>query len=241
MKKSESRGVILDLAYNPNVDEVLGLIEETKSSVWGYKIHPDTENAFLLDGHDLVGHIKDEGGRVFLDGKWGDIPNGVAGWVARNRDRGVDMMTVHVSAGGPNMLADAARAAGDDAKILAITVLTSLNKEMCLALFRTSDVPALVAEFATIACNSGCHGIVCSPKETALFRGEWPRCRPGIIVNPGIRPTWYAQTDDQKRVATPEFARRAGASYIVVGRAIRNAENPVEAARLIAREFAGEG
>lgn len=239
MKKTDPRGVIVALSYSSEVGSTLEFVERVKPHVWGFKIHPNTDSRFTREGHDVVGYIKDIGGRVFYDGKYHDIPSEVGEWIKADRDRGIDMGSVHAS-GGPAMMDSAAVASGGELTVLAITILTSINEHACQKIYGTRDIPAKVRDLAEQAYDAGCHGIVCSPHETRGLRGgEWSRRTPEIVVNPGIRPLGANEQDDQARVATPKMARDAGANFIVVGRPIRNADDPVAVAKSISEEFLG--
>ena len=170
---------------------------------------------------------------VFLDLKLHDIPNTVAGAARAAGRLGVSMLTVHAS-GGTAMIAAAAEAA-PDVRILAVTVLTSLDGQ---ALAAVGQPPAAeqVPRLARLAVEAGAAGIVCSPQEVVAVReaiGHGP-----LVVVPGVRPAGAA-VDDQARVATPRSAIEAGASHIVVGRPITRADDPGEAAAAIVAELRG--
>jgi orotidine-5'-phosphate decarboxylase len=178
--------------------------------------------------------------RVFLDLKYHDIPAAVAGAVAEAARLGVTLLTVH-AAGGSAMLraaATAAAAAGAARpRVLAVTVLTSLDRA---TLLRELGVPMAVEgqvmRLADLARTTGCDGVVASPHEAARLRSALGR--DFLIVTPGIRPGGSA-ADDQARVATPAAARRAGADYLVVGRPVTAAADPVAAAAAIVAELGG--
>ncbi len=165
--------------------------------------------------------------KLFLDLKLHDIPNTVAG-AARAAVAGCrpDFLTVHAS-GGREMIRAAVEAAGDT-KILAVTVLTSLDANELAAIGQGDDAQAQVLRLARLAVAAGAGGIVCSPREIALLRKELPK--DVILVVPGIRPAG-AVKGDQKRVMTPAEATAAGADYLVIGRPITQAADPVAAAR----------
>ncbi|MDD2703978.1 MAG: orotidine-5'-phosphate decarboxylase [Acidocella sp.] len=174
-----------------------------------------------------------QGRNVFLDLKLHDIPNTVAGAVRSLLPLGADMLTIHAS-GGAKMVEAAAKAAAEGAKspkILAVTVLTSLDAS-ALAETGVAGGPAQqVLRLARLALANGADGLVCSAHEISRLRdafGDKP-----ILVVPGIRPVGAA-LGDQARVMTPEEAVAAGADYIVVGRPITGAANPAEAAAAIA-------
>jgi orotidine-5'-phosphate decarboxylase len=177
------------------------------------------------------------GHSVFLDLKFHDIPNTVAGAVRSAANLGVRMMTVH-AAGGPAMLA-AARAALDGVanppELLAVTVLTSMDQAQLNAVGVDRSPAKQVELLARMGLDAGMRGFVCSPQEVARLRALTGPA--GVLVIPGIRPAGSA-TGDQKRIATPGDALRQGASYLVVGRPITQAPDPAEAAEAILREMA---
>lgn len=178
-----------------------------------------------------------QGNPVFLDLKLHDIPNTVAGAVRSLLPLGADMLTIHAG-GGAKMIAAAAAAAGTATwrpKILAVTVLTSLDASG-LAEIGVSGGPAQqVLRLARVALDNGADGLVCSAHEISLIRDAFG-AKP-ILVVPGIRPAGAA-VGDQARVMTPEAAIKAGADYIVVGRPIIDADNPTNAAAAIAAAIA---
>lgn len=176
------------------------------------------------EGPDLVRTLKDRGLEVFLDLKWHDIPNTVAGAVTAARELGVSMATLH-ALGGRAMLEAAAVAAGGDLALVAVTVLTSHEPAgYARAVGRSEvDLPHEVERQALVAAEAGLQGVVCSPQEVSLLRR---RLGPALqIVVPGIR----RRTDpasDQVRVATARDAVANGATHLVVGRPVLQAEDP---------------
>jgi orotidine-5'-phosphate decarboxylase len=196
---------------------------------------------FTAAGPRAVELVHKKGGRVFLDLKYHDIPNTVAGSVRAAARLGVFMLNVHAS-GGLAMLKAAAEARGVEGKatpiLLAVTVLTSLDRS---ALQRELNVPLSVEghalQLARLAKTAGLDGCVAAPPEIGTLRRalgrEW------VIVTPGVRPTeGGSEADDQARVATPEAAVSAGADYIVVGRPILEAADPARAAAAIIEAIA---
>jgi orotidine-5'-phosphate decarboxylase len=189
---------------------------------------------FPRGGADFVHRIRNAGAEVFLDLKFHDIPNTVAGAVRSAAALGVRFVTVHAS-GGRQMLASATEAArGTGTTILAVTVLTSLD-EADLSEIGISSSPAdMVLRLAGMAMREGIGGFVCSAREVSAVRGLVGSS--AILVAPGVRlPGDAAQ--DQKRITTPYEAMRNGADYLVVGRPITKADDPVEAARRFAAEM----
>lgn len=194
---------------------------------------------FTAAGPAVLEPLLKRGHSIFLDLKFHDIPNTVAGAVRSAASLGVHMLTVHAS-GGPAMLA-AARAALDGLanppELLAVTVLTSMDAAQTTAVGIDRAPAGQVELLARMGIGAGLRGFVCSPQEVATLRAlTGPE---GVLVIPGIRPAG-AGVGDQKRVASPAEALRLGASHLVVGRPITQASNPAEAARAILLEMAGE-
>mgnify|MGYP002401572931 CR=1 FL=1 len=174
---------------------------------------------------------------LFLDLKLHDIPNTVAGGVRAALPLKPAFMTIHTS-GGPAMMRAAAEAAAtagaDRPKILAVTVLTSMDAADLESVGQKTPVAEQVKRLALLAKESGVDGVVCSPAEVALIREA---CGPDfILMVPGIRPAWAA-ANDQKRVMTPAEALAAGADHLVIGRPITGDADPAEAARRIVAEI----
>lgn len=190
---------------------------------------------FAREGPALVRELIQRGLEVFLDLKWHDIPNTVAGAVEAARDLGVSMATVH-TLGGEAMMAAAARAAGERLGIVGVTVLTSHSPESYSAAVGRGTAAVLMEEVGRLARSAraaGLRGVVCSPLEVATIRSQ---AGPGgWIVVPGIRRVGD-QAGDQVRTAAPGEAARAGATHLVVGRPILLAADP----GAVFREMAGE-
>lgn len=190
---------------------------------------------FTRLGPAIVRDVQDLGKQVFLDLKYHDIPNTVAHAAKAAADLGVGLFTLHAS-GGCAMVEAARKAVeGTDTRILAVTVLTSMNEATLRSELGVPETPEqAVCRLGVLAVNAGAHGIVCSPREIGILRdalGAGP-----LIVTPGVRPAW-AGKDDQERVMTPRDAVRAGASMIVVGRPILKHPQPARAAALILGEM----
>jgi orotidine-5'-phosphate decarboxylase len=218
----------------PDLDGALALARTLEDVVDGFKLGLEFVTA---NGPDGVRRIGDLGLPVFLDGKFHDIPNTVAGAVAAARALGVAMLTLHI-AGGPEMLraaVEAARAREPCPSLLGVTVLTSLNDADLSALGIPEKVPAHVARLAGLAWDSGLDGVVCAPHEVALLRS---RFEPDFtLVVPGIRPAGSV-VGDQKRIMSPADAVAAGADILVIGRPITEASDPRAAAQAITAEIA---
>ncbi len=195
---------------------------------------------FVAEGAAAVRLGRQLGNKVFLDLKLHDIPETVERAVATAGQLGASLLTLH-AAGGPRMLEAAARRAereGAGLKLLAVTVLTSLDAADLRATGVTASPAEHVLLLGKLARASGIHGLVCSTSEVAALRGALgPE---PILVTPGIRPSGSA-VGDQKRVGTPASALRDGSSLLVVGRPIRDAADPVAAARSILEEMSGAG
>ncbi len=190
---------------------------------------------FLAEGPAMVGRLRESGYQVFLDLKLHDIPNTVAGAVRSILPLDPALLTVH-AVGGPEMLAAAASAAaGSPTRLLAVTVLTSMNAVQLAATGVPLTPEAQVQALAVLAHNNGIDGLVCSPRETAALQAMLPGSH---LVTPGIRPGGAA-SGDQQRVATPTDAIRAGASQIVVGRPITAVAHPAVAWKAMLLEVAG--
>ena len=175
---------------------------------------------------------------IFLDLKFHDIPNTVAGAVRAACQMGVFMMTVHAG-GGRAMMAAAAKAAQDAGPnrplLVGVTVLTSMDAKDLAEIGVDHPVDDQVRRLAALAQGSGLDGVVCSPLEVATLRKD---LGPGFkLITPGVRPGW-AEANDQKRIMTPEDALSAGADYLVIGRPITAAPDPAAAAKRIALEIA---
>ena len=195
--------------------------------------------AFAAHGPSIVASLADLDCRVFLDVKLHDIPNTVRRAAANCATAGVGMITVHASGGGDMLAAavEGVRHAAPTAppKVIAVTVLTSLDARSLREVGYAASVDDTVVRLARLARSSGVDGVVVSPREVHQVRTA---CGPDLLlVTPGIRPSGHG-ADDQKRILTPGDAVRQGADVLVVGRPITRAASPVAAARAIVREMA---
>lgn len=184
---------------------------------------------FVSQGPSIIEAIKSDGYKVFLDLKLHDIPNTVANTVAKMRSFGVDMITVHTS-GGREMLTVAKKEAGENIKIVGVTVLTSLSEDDLRIIGVNRELSKQVLTLTQLAKDCGIDGIVCSPKEAKSVRNAVGDNF--IIVTPGIRLD-ENKKDDQKRSLSPAEIRGSGIDYIVVGRPILKADDPVGITRKI--------
>lgn len=195
---------------------------------------------FTSQGASFVERVKSMGGRVFLDLKFHDIPNTVAGAVRASVRMGVDILNVHCS-GGSEMMSAAARACTEEAAklgiprphLLGVTVLTSLDDSALGEIGFPRSAGAQVKQFVDLAIQSGLDGVVCSPHEIALVKSLK---KDFLVLVPGLRPA-DAEKGDQKRIATPQEAVRAGAEFLVIGRPVTQAKDPKAALEKILREI----
>jgi orotidine-5'-phosphate decarboxylase len=188
---------------------------------------------FAAEGPAVVRAAAALGRPVFLDLKLHDIPNTVEGAARSAAATGAALLTVHAS-GGPEMIRAAVRGAGEQVKVLAVTVLTSLDAATLDRIGLEGPPEAAVVRLARLAVEAGAGGLVCSPQEVAAVRAAVGSEL--LLVVPGVRPAGAA-AGDQSRIATPAEAVRAGADVIVVGRPLRDADDPADAARRIAAEL----
>jgi len=191
---------------------------------------------FVAAGPRVLEPLLRRGHRVFLDLKLHDIPNTVAGAVRSAASLGAGMLTLH-AAGGPAMLSAAREALSGVAnppELLAVTVLTSMDEPQLKAIGVDRSPASQVELLARMGLESGIRGFVCSPQEVATLRQLTGPT--GTLVIPGIRPAG-GSAGDQKRIATPADALRAGASYLVVGRPITQAPDPAKAAEAVLEEM----
>lgn len=216
----------------PSGAEALALVQLLGRLVQWFKVGLEL---YLAEGNRIVEKVRDLGHSVFLDLKLHDIPNTVAGAVRSVSASGAEMLTVH-AAGGPAMLAAAQEAAAEvpsAPKLLAVTVLTSIDAAQLAATGVYSSPSDQVLRLAGLAHQAGIRGFVASSQETAGLRAAYPDT---TLVIPGIRPAG-SNSGDQKRVATPGSAIADGADYLVVGRPITQAADPAAAAQAILDEI----
>ena len=217
----------------PTAREAAAAVARIGDAVSFYKVGLEL---FLADGPETLRMLRGEGKRVFLDLKLHDIPRTVGRAVSSCLRYGPDLLTVHAQ--GSTAMVEAAAAAvrdaGSDAKILAVTLLTSLDAADLEKLGVARTVEEEVLALGRLAAGAGAHGLVCSPREAAALRAALGPA--AVLVTPGVRPAG-GDLGDQKRVATPGDAIRAGATHVVVGRPVLCASDPRAAALAIREEI----
>ena len=214
----------------PDARSARALVEELGPACEFYKI--GLELAMSGSYFELMDWLLAKNKRVFADMKFYDVPATVSAAVRQIRDRGASFLTVH---GDRAIMEAAASEKGETLQILAVTVLTSLDKSDLEQMGIREDVRTLVLRRARHAVAAGCDGLIASGHEAGELRTELG-AEP-LIVTPGIRPADSASQDDQKRIVTPTLAIERGADYLVVGRPIRTAPSPRAAAEAIQAEI----
>jgi orotidine-5'-phosphate decarboxylase len=217
----------------PGAAQARQIVQSLGESVTTYKIG---KQLFTAEGPQLVRDIVASGRKVFLDLKYHDIPNTVAEAVRSAARLGVTMLNVHASGGSKMLRAAVEAAAQSETKplVLAVTVLTSLSDADMQEIGVSCNALSQVLRLAALARDAGCGGVVASAREATEIRREMGE---GFaIVTPGVRPAG-ADIGDQSRILTPANAIAAGASYLVVGRPILQAKDPVAAAKGITEEI----
>jgi orotidine-5'-phosphate decarboxylase len=217
----------------PDANSALACADQLGGSVSWFKVGLEL---YLAGGDSVVRELKRRGHHVFLDLKLHDIPNTTASAVRSLARLEPDLLTVH-AAGGRAMLtaaAEAARSLPHASRLLAVTVLTSMDATALAETGISASPVEQVLRLGRLAAECGIEGMICSPAEAAALHSALPRA---LLVTPGIRP---AGTDagDQKRIATPQFALAAGASKLVIGRPITAAPDPKAAAQMILSDMA---
>jgi len=210
----------------PDLERAKAVAKQVKPLAGGVKLGLEF---FCANGPEGVQDIASIGLPLFLDLKLHDIPNTVAKAMQALRPLGPAIVTVH-AAGGRAMLEEAKAAAPEKTRVVAVTVLTSLDHEDLQSIGVDSGPRAQVERLADLARLSGLDGIVCSGSEVKTAKKAWPR---GFFVVPGVRPEGSGSAD-QKRIVTPRKALDSGASILVVGRPITQAPDPAEALKAIA-------
>jgi orotidine-5'-phosphate decarboxylase len=225
-------------------NEALDLVKNLRDHVGLFKVGLELLSS---EGVTIIGEILDLGGRVFLDGKFNDIPNTVGGASRAVTRLRVNMFNVHAM-GGSEMMKAAVKAAQEEATrlgiirplVLGVTVLTSINKDMMnVQMGIPGEIESQVVRLARLAEEAGLDGVIASPQEAEAITNKVSGHI--IVVTPGVRPVW-ATSGDQKRVMTPSEAIIKGSTYLVIGRPITQPPDeigtPVDAAKRIAEEIA---
>jgi orotidine-5'-phosphate decarboxylase len=205
----------------PDSEKAMTLVQTLDDRCRFYKVGSEL---FTASGSETIQWLRDTGNDVFLDLKFHDIPNTVAGAMRRVAAMGVRLATVHAS-GGLRMMQAAVEAAGPKCGVLAVTILTSLDDAQLGEAWGRDrvDVENEVLRLAELARTAGCHGIVCSGQEAEAVHS---RHGDGLkLLVPGIRLEGD-EKGDQARIVTPQGAQSAGASYIVIGRSVTGAPDP---------------
>lgn len=217
----------------PDCDQARLLAEELGDSVTFYKLGLE----LMMSGgyFELMEWLLERDKKVFADLKFFDIPATVGSAVRQLKDRGASFVTVH---GNRSIMEAAAANKGDNMKVLGVTVLTSLDRGDLDDLGFDCDVEALVLSRARQALDAGCDGVISSGLEAPKLRKHLDSRL--LVITPGIRPVENRETEDQKRVVNVEQAFANGADYIVVGRPIRDADNPRAAALAIQQTIAAQ-
>ncbi|MEL7037592.1 MAG: orotidine-5'-phosphate decarboxylase [Cyanobacteria bacterium J06592_8] len=221
-----------------SLEEAIALVEKLPEvSFWKVGLE-----LFVSSGPEILTQLKQRQKRIFLDLKFHDIPNTVAGACRSAAKYGVDLITIHATAGkvalkaAQNALEEGTKSANQPLpKLIAITLLTSLNsRELAFDLKIPLELPEYALQMALLAQESGLAGAVCSPQEAEQLRRT---CGDDfLLVCPGVRPTW-AEKGDQQRSFTPSQALKAGASYLVIGRPITASDDPAVALERICEEI----
>lgn len=210
----------------PDLERAKAIATKVRNHVGGIKLGLEF---FAANGRSGVKEMAHLGLPIFLDLKLHDIPNTVAKAIQALRDLEPAVLTIH-AAGGRAMMEDAKAAAPTGTKVVAVTVLTSLDGDDLQSIGLAADPHAQVERLTALARDAGLDGVVCSGAEVKAAKKLWPG---GYFVVPGVRPA-NDHAGDQKRVVTPRQALDHGASMLVVGRPITAAEDPDQAARAIA-------
>lgn len=237
MTDNEAREAVI-IALDMSRDEALELTDKLSGKARWVKVGM---TLFYRHGPAIVDEMRDRGFKVFLDLKLHDIPFQIRGAAYSAALCGADILSIH-GLGGADMIAqgrEGAQEAADErgterAKLIAISVLTSMDQDALASIGVTDDVATEVSRLASLAVRAGADGIVCSPQEAATMRELLGP--DALIVTPGIRPAG-SDVGDQKRISTPASAIAAGASKLVVGRPITKADDPVAAFEGIVAEL----
>ena len=224
--------IIVALDY-ADANSALNLVNQLDPNLCRLKVGKEL---FTASGPQFVEQLVNKNFGVFLDLKFHDIPNTVAKACTAASHLGVWMLNVHASGGLEMMQAAQQAVQGSETKpiLIAVTVLTSMNQASLSQIGIQTDLTTHVLNLATLTKQAGLSGVVCSAMEAGMLRKNLGD--DFCLVTPGIRPA-NASLDDQSRVVTPSDALRYGASYLVIGRPITKADNPIQALELITKEI----
>ncbi len=235
MQTSNNPRIIVALDF-PSEASALALVDSLNPDLCRLKIGKEL---FTRSGPGLVKALQGRGFEVFLDLKFHDIPNTASAAVAAAADLGVWMVNVHASGGEAMMTACRERLEPFGAErplLIAVTVLTSMSAEDLAGIGITDTPQAQVSRLAALTHTCGLDGVVCSAQEAVKLKAE--RGADFKLITPGIRPL-TADKGDQQRIMTPQAALKAGSDYLVIGRPITQADNPLAALEAIHQEIAG--
>lgn len=226
--KIQDPKIIVALDFHQQ-DDCMALVDQLDPQICRLKVGKEM---FTLFGPHLVEVLQQKGFDIFLDLKFHDIPNTVNKAIAASASLGVWMVNVHAS-GGPRMMEAAQQALSsfsNPPKLIAVTVLTSMEQSELLSIGIEQEPQQQVARLAKLTQESGLDGVVCSAQEASQIK---QLCGPDFLcITPGIRPA-EASLDDQKRIMTPEMALQQGSNYLVIGRPITKAQDPLAALQAI--------
>ena len=239
--KTQAKERLIVALDTSSEEEALKIIKKLSDKVGYFKVGLEL---FSLMGPKIINIIKDNGNKVFFDGKFLDIPNTVSKAVANIVKHKADMLNVYMS-GGAVMLQEAKKSLLEAAKannlpvpkLLGVTVLTSMTSDVLVNDLKIqTQLNDYVLHLANLGIKNGLDGIICSANEAKLIRDGIKNKTDFLIVTPGIRPSW-AENNDQKRIATPNDAIKNGATHLVIGRPITDAKDPIDAANKILEEI----
>ncbi|MFK5894570.1 MAG: orotidine-5'-phosphate decarboxylase [Pseudomonadota bacterium] len=232
MSQSTDPKIIIALDYSDE-QSAMAMVKQLSPTLCRIKIGKEL---FVSSGPQLIEKIAKLGFDIFLDLKFHDIPNTVAGACRAAANLGVWMVNVHAS-GGLKMM-QAAREAIENSShkplLIAVTILTSLDDKALTEIGYKNNTQQQVLQLAKLTQNAGLDGVVCSPLEAQLIKAETNK--DFLLITPGVRPKG-SKVNDQSRIMTPKQALEAGSNYLVIGRPITAAENPLKALELIASEI----
>ena len=239
IKEEAKNRLIVALDYN-NMEDAVELTKKLGDKISIYKVGLES---FLSTDGKLVDYLHEKGKKVFLDLKFHDITNTVKMACANAIRKKVFMFNIHCSNGSKTMkkVAELVKESKSESLLIGVTLLTNLGENDIFEMFRSElKLEEIVLNLATLARNSGMHGIVCSPQEAKDVKKKLGK--DFVTVCPGVRPKFTLNADgksndDQTRIMTPSDAIKQGVDFLVVGRPITKAEDPVKSARLILEEI----